>query len=96
MYYCITVTPSSGYFGFNVKYCLSRITVPGFECLIDETQKISRRLKKMGCNKFQIDIILQIIKERRDSQVDETGEVKDESDCESDYESDCESDYESE
>ena len=90
--YCITVSPSSSeYFGFNVKYCLSRITVPGFECLIDESQKISRRLKKMGCNKFQIDIILQIIKEGRDSQIDETGEVKDDSDYESeDYESDYE------
>lgn len=40
----------------------------------------------MGCNTFQIDIILHIMKECRDGQVDETGEVKDEEDENFDYE----------
>jgi len=95
-YNCIAVSPvKNGYFGFNVKYCSQRITVPGFECLINEPQKISHHLKKMGCDITQIDIIMKIMNEGRDGIVDKTGEVRDEEYYEDDYEDlDVEDDYE--
>lgn len=95
-YNCISVSPfKNGYFGFNVMYCSQRITVPGFECLINEPQKISHRLKKMGCDIAQIDIIMNIMNEGRDGTVDKTGEVRDEEDYNYDYE-DYEDEYEDE